>query len=265
MKTIKINESQKKRLFEAYQEGFSLEKLSMIGDVGFADDNCSVPQMRYCTQWLGYPDSMGSSRAVYTLTDNFVLKLAYGHKFQAGKEQNRIESEIFKMVDSPLLPRIVYWDDNYTFLVSENVVPATFVDFEKFLGIPFWSNYVQKSTDIKDPNSSHNGDYEVGYDKYFKNIKSREEAEYNLNANNLMVYIMNKYSIGYDEEEPKFDEFIAQNEWFTELVKLVQKTKMTDLSSIDNFGIVNRDGKPMIVILDSGFNINVYNRFYRRR
>jgi hypothetical protein len=34
MKVIKINESQKKRLFEAYREGFSLKELSALGKNG---------------------------------------------------------------------------------------------------------------------------------------------------------------------------------------------------------------------------------------
>ena len=38
---------------------------------------------------------------------------------------------------------------------------------------------------------------------------------------------------------------------------------MTDLSQIENFGVVNRDGNPMIVVLDSGFNYDVYLKFYR--
>jgi hypothetical protein len=264
MKIVKINESQKKRLFEAYQNGFSLETLSMIGNGGFADEDNSVPQMRYCTQWLGYPDSMGSSRAVYTLSDNFVLKLAYGYRYQAGKEQNRVESEVYNAVNSPLLPRIMYCDDNYTFLVSESVVPAKPVDFEKILGIPFWSNYMQTSSDIKDPDSSYGGDYEVGYDKYFGNLKDRDEMEYNFNAHNIISYIVYTYAMGYSDDEPEFREYVQKSEWFTELVNLVYKTKMTDLGQIDNFGVVNRDGKPMIVILDSGFNSEVYQKFYKK-
>jgi hypothetical protein len=109
MKFIKINESQKNRLFEAYNEGFSLKNLSMIADTAFAmEQNDSDGQMRYCTHWLGYPDNLGSSRAVYTLSDSLVLKLAYGSKYQAGIEQNRVEFEVYQKLDTPLLPRILY-------------------------------------------------------------------------------------------------------------------------------------------------------------
>ena len=111
MKFIKINESQKNRLFEAYREGFSIENLSMIADTAFAmGQDESVMQMRYCTHWLGYPDNMGSSRAVYTLSDSLVLKLAYGNKYRAGITQNRVEFEVYQQLDTPLLPRILYHD-----------------------------------------------------------------------------------------------------------------------------------------------------------
>jgi hypothetical protein len=37
---------------------------------------------------------------------------------------------------------------------------------------------------------------------------------------------------------------------------------MTDLS-LNNFGIVNRDGKPMIVIIDSGLNHDIFTSYYK--
>ena len=55
------------------------------------------------------------------------------------------------------------------------------------------------------------------------------------------------------------------NPWLRELRDLVQKTHMSDLGQVGNFGIVNRDGKPMIVVLDSGFNFDVYlNHYYKQ-
>lgn len=273
MKIIKINESQKNRLFEAYQDGFSLETLSMIGDSGFADEDNSVPQMAYCTKWLGYPDSLGSSRAVYTLTDNFVLKLAYGHMYLGGREQNRVESEVFKAINSPLLPRIMYCDDNYTFLVVENVIPAKYVDFEKILGMPYFGTYTQQSLRLDDPDSKFGGDYEIGYDKYFDDLKSRDEGDWEINALRIITHIEWVYSMGRGySNDPSIvrwqkivENIIANNEWFSELKELVQKTKMTDLTRIENFGIVNRNGKPLIVVIDSGLNKDVYKKFYEPR
>ena len=264
MKLIKINESQKNRLFEAYQQGFSFENLSMIADNAFANGtNGSVMQMRYCSQWLGYPFSMGSSRAVYTLNDNFVLKLAYGRMYNAGIAQNRVEYNVYSQLNSPLLPRILYHDKNFTFLVSESVIPCKAVDFEKLLGMPFYETYMQNSTKMSDVDSMYGGDYEVGYNKYFDNIKQKGQQE-DMNFSVILSYLNDNYfnfATHYDEE---IENIIKSNPWLTELRNLVQKTHMSDLGQIDNFGIVNRDGKPMIVVLDAGFNFDVLVKHYMK-
>ena len=265
MKFIKINESQKKRLFEAYQEGFSFKELEAIADNAIANgEDDSELQMRYCSKWLSYPDSMGSSRAVYTLSDNRVLKLAYGTMNQAGMEQNRVEYAVYKKVNSPLLPRILYHDKNFTFLVSENVVPARPEDFEQYIGLPFYGFYTQNSQKEIDITSPNKGDAEIGYNKYFNNIKKPLERsnDSELTVMNILYYLESAYSLDEGGYNRKIEDAIRNNPWLKSLRELIIKTSMTDLGQIANFGVVNRDGKPMIVILDSGFNHNVYTKFY---
>ena len=264
MKIIKINESQKKRLFEAYQQDFSFEQLAMIADSAFASGtDGSELQIRYCTKYLGYPFSMGSSRAVYTLSDNFVLKLAYGRMYRAGIDQNRVEYNIYNQLSSPLLPRIFHHDKNFTFLVSESVIPCKAVDFEKLLGMPFYETYTQNSSKINDVDSLYGGDYEVGYNKYFDNLKGKGQTE-NMNFSVILSYLNNKYVRFDTSYDPNIEEAIKNNSWLTELRNLVQKTRISDLGQIDNFGIVNRNGKPMIVILDTGFNFDVLLKHYTK-
>ena len=261
MKLIKINESQKKRLFEAYKEGFSLETLTMIADSAFAEEDNSVPQMRYCTQWLGYPDSMGSSRAVYTLSDNMVLKLAYGERYRAGIAQNKQEYELFQQVDSPLLARTFYHDKNFTYLVSESVLPCIEEDFEKILGIPFYHAYYQNTAKHVDGDSPNKGDIEVGYNKYFDNLKAPNEGSY-LSMTDIFMYIESNYIIDEPYYDKTIEDAISKSQWLQDFVKLVEETQMSDFCSIENFGIVNRDGKPTIVVLDSGLNMNVWEKHY---
>ena len=114
MKKIIINESQKRRIFEAYREGFSFDELTAIADKAPAENNSSIPQMNYCIKWLGDPVSRGSSRCVFTLSDNMILKLAFGNKYKAGRDQNRMEYELFESTKSPLLARVYDCDKNYT-------------------------------------------------------------------------------------------------------------------------------------------------------
>jgi len=259
---IRINESQKKRLFEAYREGFSFEVLSTIGRGLFAGENNSAAQMRYCNKWLGSPCSNGTSRAVYTLSDNFVLKLAYGDMYEAGIAQNKLECKVFQMANTPLLPRIIHHDKYYTFLVSEHVLPAKEEDFEKVLGIPFYNKYFQNSEKMEI--SPTRGDFEIGFNKYFDNIKRPDEFEKKITIENIMGYLEENYVVGNDYFDADFENAIGRTPWLQQMEALIDKVKIGDLCSVDNFGLVNRDGKPMIVVLDAGMDMDVLTTHYAK-
>lgn len=263
MKFIKINESQKNRLFEAYREGFSLENLSMIADTAFAmEQDDSNGQMRYCTHWLGYPDNMGSSRAVYTLNDNMVLKLAYGEWYKAGIAQNKQEYELYQKINSPLLTKIFYHDKNFTYLVSESVLPCSAEDFEKIVGIPFYHFYSQNSIKTPRNDSTNKGDARVGYNKYFDNIRKPYETS-ELSLSDIFMYIEGNYVTHEPYNNKAAQEAIRKSKWLQDFTRFVIVTQMTDFCQIENFGIVDRDGKPSIVILDSGLNMDVWERHYK--
>lgn len=255
MKIVKINESQKKRLFEAYREGFSLKELSALGKNGWG------AQYDYCVKWLGEPDGFGSSRCVFTLNDNMILKLATGNQYKAGIAQNRQEYEMFETWHSPLLVRIFSVDENYAYLICENVVPAKKIDFEKILGLPFNNTYYQNSQKEKDDESRYGSDTEVGFNNYFDNIKEPyQNSEYGVY--DVLCYIESNYSL----DEPYFDKdmenIINQSEWLTEFKEFVKNSGLCDFCHTDNFGVVNRDGNLQLVILDSGFNINIWDNYY---
>ena len=256
---IIIKEEQKKRLFEAYMEGFSLKNLSMIGHGQFSGEDNSEAQVKYCEEYLGRMQNYGSSRCTFTLNDNMILKLAYngGGLRDAGIAQNEAEYELYMLVDSPLLPRIFYHDEDFQFIVCESVLPATETDFEKYLGMPFCGIYRQHT--MKQPLTNKPGDKEVGFDKYFEKLKGYKEAD-EIPVIELLSYIQSKYYIG-SEISKEYEKIIKKSWWLKELVKL-SKIGVSDISSIDNYGIVNRDGKPIIVLLDSGFNKEVYYKYY---
>ena len=235
MKTIKINESQKLKLFE--DAGFSIETLKMIGDSAFYDENTGKAQYQYCRKYLGEPIGVGSGRIVFQLNENMVIKLARESSWEWGRGCNEYEVEMFQSIDSPLLTRIYYYDDRrFTFLVSEQVLPVRPSDFEKLVGLTFFGTYQQQSSPEKSKTSRHGGDLEIGFDKYFDNI----HIEW----------------IEQDRED--YEAVIRNNAWLTELKKLINATDsgIGDLGgNIANFGMVNRDGKPLIVVLDSGFSL----------
>lgn len=262
MKIVKINESQRRRLFEAYTEGFSFENLSIMG-AGFGDNDGSDNQYKYCCHYLGEPVGKGTSRVIFTLGDNTVLKLAYG-KRDAGIAQNRNERWLFEKTKSPILARVYASDeDGFTWLVSESVLPARPEDFEKVFGIPYTSEYKQKSIPMKRGFDDNKGDIDIGFDKYFDNIKYYGELrEDEVNIRNIFGYMTDKIIKKRGYFNPRLTEVIRNSEWLKELGNLMSKTEICDVVNMNNYGIVNREGKEQIVILDSGFNLNVGAKYY---
>ena len=255
MKIININESQKKRLFEAYDGKFSFDELDKQGDL-----SCMY---NYCINHLGAPFAKGSSRIVFMLSDNFVLKLAYDY-VSAGIEQNKVEFERYENSKSKLLPIIYDHSDNFEYIVCEHVIPADNADFEKILGMSIWGRWGQHTIKQKNPFSRNGGDMEVGYDKYFDNLKDYREADFSNNyVLNLIAYIVQHYADGTCPYNEEMEQKIRNNEWFRELLDLVRKTHLCDIISTENFGIVNRNGIPMIVVIDSGLSNDVYNKYYK--
>lgn len=266
MKRIIIGESQKTRLFEAYREGFSFDTLAMLYDGWSNEGSGGELQMEYCEKYLGPVQNYGSSRCTFTLSDNMILKLAYGERGEfmreAGMEQNRVEFELYQKADTPLLPRIYKHDENFTFLVCESVVPAREIDFEQYLGVPFYGVYRQRTS--KQPRRMGSGDVEIGFDKYFDDLK--DEGEFcDLSMDAILSYIQCNYAQGSDDGVPnrQYEELIEDSWWLQEIVKLAKNYGMSDLCQPDNYGLVNRDGEPLIVVLDSGFNHDVWKNYYQ--
>lgn len=235
---IKINESQKKRLFEAYSNDFSFKRLSAFGDC--YPDDIDI-QYEYCKRYLGKPIGIGGSRATFQLTDNYVLKLAMEYN---GFAQNEREYSFYELVDSDLIAKILYRDKNYSFLISEFVLPAKPEDFEKYVGIPYYSKYAQKTEKRRDEKSKNGGDITIGFDKYFKGDVPNNNVS-DICIDNILWDMVSKTNI--------YNEIIENNWWLKRIKELVNKYKLVDLT-IGNFGIVNRNGKPLIVVLDSGIN-----------
>lgn len=257
-KIIRINEIQKQRLFETYSEGFSFGKLSELGGNQYS-------QYGYCVRYLGRDIGNGSSRRVFSLNDNMVLKLACSMDVKmrnAGIEQNRHEYELYMKFDTPLLPKIYQIDDNFTYLVSEAVLPVVEEDFEMFLDLPFYDSYIQNKTELDGREVSNREG--IGYSEYFDNLReplSRDENQ--ITVKDLFNYIQTVYSDGKTEyENRRYERVIRNNKWLYEFAIFAKDAKLTDLLQMENYGLVNRDGNPMIVLLDSGFTIDIYKKFY---
>jgi len=65
---------------------------------------------------------------------------------------------------------------------------------------------------------------------------------------------------GYYDEV--YEDIINSSEWLSQFRDFVMYTGMSDLCQVGNFGMVNRNGKPTLVILDSGLNLDIWDKYY---
>ena len=216
---IVITESQYKRLFEAMLPSFSLEELDGIWD--YED------KFEYCCEHLGEPIGEGSSRAVFQIDDDRVLKLASDN---IGVTQNNIEIDYYERFEHlGLFPMIYGNSEDSEWIISEYVLPLSEEDVWQLLGVKMNEFYgIIVSMEY----------YERGqtsYDQYYTVME----------RNTLNKYIL------------KYPFFKALNEYIRE-----SDCFIGDLISLNNLGLANRNQKPHIVILDSGLDNKNYYKMY---
>lgn len=214
-----VKRAVKATLNEASMEGFSLEELTAIPSF--------IGKLRYCQQFLGTPIGKGSSRIVFQIDDEKVLKLALNQK---GIAQNEVEGrEDWFKNNYSIFPTVFDRDeDNWSWIVAEHVLPANNADFKHVVGMPF-----------------------EDFTWFLRRL-----ALWHRPQNRGLMY-------GMPEEQAA--ELIDTNEIcqeFNDYLSNYQDVPIGDLTRIRNYGLALRGGEPYIVILDSGLDDNVYDRYY---
>lgn len=190
----------------------------------------------YCQRCGLQQIGSGAGRIVYALDDRLVLKIGKGNY-----EQNDAEVFAYRKMSEDLrefVPMIFDYDKQHMrpmWIISERVLPASYADFKKILGIDF-GNY-QSSQDIKDMNN----DLET-----YKKYPSKQTDE----SINLSEFL-DAYA---DGDISLFSNEIKHNRWLNTLVKMLNQgfVSYMELWVIENWGLVYRNGKPCIIILDTG-------------
>jgi hypothetical protein len=215
---IYITESQFNRLFEAKDDSFSTDELSNIKTLKGRYD--------YCVQHLGNPIGRGSSRAVFQIDDETVLKLAINKK---GIAQNNQENDGY-LQQLGIVPLIKGYNNDDLWLVSEFVLPAKEQDFTETLGISFdtFCRFITASNFYRFGRGECRPSVSLDKDKY--------------------VYLVDN-----NEDLQAFDEYIGDF-----------NPPIGDLQRIANYGLCMRDGYPTIVLLDSGLSEDIYDTYYKR-
>jgi mRNA-degrading endonuclease RelE of RelBE toxin-antitoxin system len=221
MKVI-ITESQLERiqktdLEEDYPESWNIEEFKQLKSFN--------ERIRYCNQHLQRLSS-GTSRVVYKIDDEKVLKLAKNKK---GLSQNESEvdygTEIYL---ESITARIFEYDENYLWVEMELARKMTAGDFKRISGY-----------DFKDYSAALNNLYH-GRTNYRKGYKMNVDPDLEQKMwDDEFVYDMFQYIGNYD-------------------------VPVGDLLRLNSYGIVKRDGQDTIVLIDYGLTEDVFDTHYKR-
>lgn len=225
MKKIIITERQEKILKEhlikeAMGFGFSLGYLKTLSSF--------KKKLDYCKEYLGFSIGRGSSRICFQLDDERILKLAFNQKGIAQNEEEfRNGQDYYNNIVPNVFPELSD-TDNFTFIVSEYVLPAKDEDFEYICGVDFTT---------------------------FTHVIKTVESLYNQKQRT-------KYLSDDDIEQLSNDSEDIAN--FVNYVYNYQPTT-GDMMRICNYGIVSRNGEACIVLLDCGLTDEIFNKYYAKK
>lgn len=225
MKRIIINERQEKILIKEYLKEAALPEFS-------TDDLNNIKTFKgrvdYCKQYLGLPIGNGSSRMVFQIDDDKVLKLAKNNK---GIVQNEYENDNYYQDIDDVMARVYECADDNTWMISEYVLPASKKDFPVVFGMKFEEFITWLYTSFNNYTYSR---------KQFPmsltwNIDAwNESIENNDNLNALHYYLQN-----------------------------YQPDDVRDFTALHNWGLTKRDDGAHLVILDNGVNDEILRKYYR--
>ena len=246
-----IKENVRTILCEFMQDGFSFEKMDSINP---------NERMEYCKQYLGEPiTEPGSSRCVFEIDDSQVLKIAYGRKFDAGCKQNNVEYNMNRKFNTPILVKTLYHANDYSWIISEKVIPCKQIDFYKILGLPYIPYTSEKSEE-----DSYNMEHKdlLDYNDYkTEKINDNDRSIGFTQVKQVMKQLIKGYVKPTDF--PTEYKIITTNPWFKDLYTLATEHDLDlDDVSLANMGITLRNGKPTIVLLDTGLTNEVWNNYY---
>ena len=184
--------------------------------------------MLYCKRNLGDPIGKGTSRIVFQVTDYQVLKLALNQK---GIAQNEYEGRYDSYKSGlDIFPEVYKKAEDNSWLLSEYVLPAKPEDFKHCIGISFktWTKVVEK----------------MGQDTRYSRY-------------NIPTGITDEQLIDLVENYPFVEEVYDFIGSYTDV-------PIGDMMRIANYGLAKRGGQAHIVLLDSGINEEIFNKYYRK-
>jgi hypothetical protein len=184
-------------------------------------------RIQYCQEHLQRLSS-GSSRIVYKIDNEKVLKLARNKK---GLSQNEIEISYgndFYLKN--IVANTIESDENNLWLEMEFAHKVTPAIFKRVVGLTF-EYYTQL----------------VNY--YYYNVVNPQKRRF-----------------GKEKEPEDFNQLMETNEFLMNITDFIGNYDIPvgDLMKLSSFGLVKRDGEDRIVIIDYGLTNDVYNSHYKK-
>lgn len=218
----RLSESLTHKLIETYLE----EDYPTNFDLGEFSKLTSFNKRReYCKDRLKRI-AAGSSRIVYMVDDTKVLKLAFNKK---GLAQNDIEATYSNYHDmKDITAKVFAYDHNDYWIEMELARKVTPQIFERVIGFSF-----------KDYAAALNNYYHATNPQKSRYMQKIPMAQEIIDAmwENEFIYDMFTFMGGYD-------------------------APVGDLMKMDSYGLVNRNGKDTIVMIDYGITNDVWDEYY---
>lgn len=214
-----------RKINEAKHEDFDFNELISLDG--------TLEKFKYCEKYLGKPIGSGSSRVVFQMTDEYVLKLAGNNKGFAQNKQEVSQSQS-STVPKTLIPYIDYENsdmDGFTYIVSEYVLPAKPNDFKVILGVTFNTFTKFVSTVSKSYTNIHYNKSQILSDEVM--------ADLSLTQTNGQFF------------------FHDVAEWMH-----TNKILPGDVKMLENWGLTKRKDGVFLVLLDNGLTDEIYNKHY---
>jgi hypothetical protein len=201
---------------EDYPSNFNIEEFKSLRDF--------AKRIRYCEEHLKRISS-GSSRIVYKIDDEKVLKLAKNKK---GLAQNEIESGHSQYQDlSDVTARVFAYDENGLWIEMELARKLTPSEFKRITGFQF-------------------KDYVAVIHNYGNDVHAGRKKGYNMPVDKAISAAMWENEFTYDVLQ-----YIGNYE-----------LPVGDLERLNSYGIVKRNGHDAIVLIDYGLIADVYQSYY---
>ena len=219
---------QENGLYEmAYPSNFSLDEFSQLKTFKERENYCRN-RLKLCGN--------GSARLAFEIDNEKVLKIA---KSRAGIAQNKLEIKKSDPKYSCLAQVFEYDKVSFNWLEMEKAERAFAKDFMIYFGFEYsWLNdmliYIYGQYSNLDDNDRFSKEELADFDAFFKKY---------VNTN-------------------KYPDFSAVYQYLLEVKP--DRTTIADFAGKSNWGIVNRNGQKHLVIIDNGYNREIYDQFYNR-